>query len=184
MTDTSPRLETLLHRLSECPPEFYADEANCVALACDYLRDFNLDADLSALRDKLHELSHQQTRLINVLIWLVSDDWFRSRPELERKLEKLLAHPRIVKLGSLLQANNLVQDPDRREELVRLAIDILGMRPAGESDAQATDRLNTLDTHERQRVLRATLAAEKRAREVREAMAKAKAMESASRYGE
>ncbi len=46
------------------------------------------------------------------------------------------------------------------------------------------DRLNTLDSVERKRILEATLAAEKRAREVREAMARAKAQESASRYGE
>jgi hypothetical protein len=44
--------------------------------------------------------------------------------------------------------------------------------------------MTTLDSVERQRILRKTLAAEKRAREIREAMARAKAQESASRYGE
>ena len=46
------------------------------------------------------------------------------------------------------------------------------------------DRKGTLDSVERQRVLQETAEAERRAREVREALARKQALESASRYGE
>jgi hypothetical protein len=48
--------------------------------------------------------------------------------------------------------------------------------------AQAADRLNALDSLERDRVIRETRAAEERAQKVREAMAKKKAEEAAARY--
>ena len=60
----------------------------------------------------------------------------------------------------------------------------MGLRPKGESIEQANDRRQTLDSVEREGILRATASAERRAREVREAMAKKQALESASRYGE
>jgi hypothetical protein len=44
--------------------------------------------------------------------------------------------------------------------------------------------LNSLDSAERDRVLRAVAAAERRAREIREAMARKQAQEAANRYGE
>jgi hypothetical protein len=53
----------------------------------------------------------------------------------------------------------------------------LGLRPAGESIAQAQDRLTTLSTAERQRVILAARQAEERARQIREAMAREAARE-------
>ncbi|MBP7601669.1 MAG: hypothetical protein KA750_09995, partial [Thermoflexales bacterium] len=58
----------------------------------------------------------------------------------------------------------------------------LALRPAGESVAQAQDRLATLNTAERQRVIQAARAAEERARAVREAMARKAAEEAAAKY--
>jgi hypothetical protein len=84
----------------------------------------------------------------------------------------------------LVQPSKFVHDADRREEWVRQCLAQLGLRPQGESAAQAADRLTMLDSSERDRVLRATATAERRAREIREAMALKKAQESASRYGE
>jgi hypothetical protein len=73
---------------------------------------------------------------------------------------------------------------DRREELVRVLLDSIDVRPAGETIEQSVDRKATLDSVERSKVMQATIAAEKRAREIREAMARKAALESASRYGE
>jgi hypothetical protein len=56
--------------------------------------------------------------------------------------------------------------------------------PLGETIEQSMDRKSTLDSVERQRILQETAEAERRAREVREAMARKQALESASRYGE
>ena len=65
-----------------------------------------------------------------------------------------------------------VTDPDRREELARLCLKALGLRPAGETIAQAEDRLATLNSVERESVRKATAAAEQRAQAIREAMAR------------
>jgi len=73
---------------------------------------------------------------------------------------------------------------DRREELVRVLLASIDVRPAGETIEQSFDRKATLDSVERSKVMQATIAAEKRAREIREAMARKAALESASRYGE
>jgi hypothetical protein len=72
----------------------------------------------------------------------------------------------------LTPAEKFISDPDRREELARLCLKGLGLRPAGETEAQAQDRLGTLNTAERQRVIAAARAAEKRAQEIRDAMAR------------
>jgi hypothetical protein len=76
----------------------------------------------------------------------------------------------------------MVGDPDRREELVRVCLAELGLRPRGETVAQAMDRLNTLDSVERKRVVDQTREAEARARQIREAMARRAAQEAAARY--
>ena len=73
-------------------------------------------------------------------------------------------------------------DGDRREELVRLCLSELGIRPAGETVDEATDRLNTLDSVERVNVVRKTRKAEARARKIREEMARKRAEEAAARY--
>jgi hypothetical protein len=88
------------------------------------------------------------------------------------------------RLVELVRPEKFISDPDRREELVRSCLAQCGLRPQGETQSQAADRLTTLDSAERDRVLRATAAAERRAREIREAMARKQAQESASRYGE
>ncbi len=82
-------------------------------------------------------------------------------------------------LAELVKAPQLIADSDRREELSRLCLKALDLRPAGETAAQAQDRLTTLNTAERQRVVAAARAAEERARQIREAMAKKAAEEAA-----
>ena len=79
-------------------------------------------------------------------------------------------------------ARRFVSDPDRREELARVALARLGYRPAGETLAQAQDRLTTLNSAERARVMNASRAAEERARQIREALAKKAAEESADKW--
>ena len=87
----------------------------------------------------------------------------------------------IAALAPLAWADQWVADPERREELSRLALHALDLRPAGESLAQAQDRLNTVSSAERARVIAAARAAEARAQAVREAMAKKAAEEAAAK---
>jgi hypothetical protein len=74
-----------------------------------------------------------------------------------------------------------VSDPERREELVRLCLAALGLRPAGETEVQAQDRLTASSSVERERVVRATKTQLQHARQVREAMRRKAAEEAAAR---
>ena len=51
-----------------------------------------------------------------------------------------------LRLIRLPAAERFVSDPERREELVRWVLARLGLRPAGESEHQAADRLSALDS--------------------------------------
>jgi hypothetical protein len=105
-----------------------------------------------------------------VACWLLHDPWFRQ-PALAEPALRLLTRD-LPALADATTADKCVSDPDRREELARLCLKALGLRPLGETIAQAEDRLATLNSAERQSLLKATAAAEKRAAAIREAMAR------------
>jgi len=195
MQAEGPMLEILLRRLIDCPPEFW--DATCIAtspldkftthvqaLLADHFRSMKKDYIIApSLRNlALEQANHGQ--LLGVTVWLLHDPWFLKRPELVKSMHNLIYSKKMRGLSTMVTAEHFIVDPDRREELCRICLAELGLRPLGESIAQASDRLTTLDSVERDRILKATLAAEKRTREIREAMELAKAQESASRYGE
>lgn len=195
MQSEGPPLEQLLHRLTNCPNEFWelpADKpkaieaANTVTIAivCDHFRSMQPELHGEIISSELQIKSAAHGLLVRLATWVFHDPWFVSRPELAPRMQNAICSPLLRQLAEMVRPTTFVSDADRREELIRVCLNLIGLRPRGESIEQSTDRLTTLDTIERERILKATLAAEKRAREVREAMAKAKAMESASRYGE
>jgi hypothetical protein len=195
MPDEGPLLELLLHRLAECPPEFWETcdtgasklargTAQLCAILCDHFRAIQPEFECEPFKNSLTVHSSNHAAVLAVIAWLLHDPWFLARHDLIEPMQRLFCDSKLGRLASLVKADQFVQDADRREELARICLNALSLLPAGESAAQAADRLTTLDSDERERVLKATLAAEKRARQVREAMAKAKAQESSSRYGE
>lgn len=188
MNQEGPQLELLLRHLAECPPDFLQVGAiDVVAVVCDLFRRIDPEhapERNTKLLEELREVGQAQLALISITAWLLSERWFLAQPQLAPRIWKLLLSDHLQRLAALQKAEKFVSDPDRREELVRACLSHLGFRPRGETEKQAADRLTTLDSAERDRVLRATAAAERRAREVREAMARQKALESASRYGE
>lgn len=120
-------------------------------------------------------------RCVLVACWLLNDAWFRQQKNNADAARKFLTDE-LRELSKSTQATKLVGDPDRREELARLCLKALDFRPKGESAEQAQDRLATLNTTERMRLLKAVREAEKRAKEIREAMAKKAAEEAAAKY--
>jgi hypothetical protein len=186
----------LLRRLVETPSEFRAEprigtagEVDVAAVVWDVLRDLDGqplgEADLVPFRPTGGTARQQRNRLRLVLLacWLLGDEWFRGREHLGKRARKFLERL-VPALEAYLNADKLLTDPDRREELVRRLLKELDLRPAGESAAQAADRLQTLDSAERQRVLKEAAKAERRAQEIRAAMARAAAQDAANRYGE
>jgi hypothetical protein len=186
-----PLLETLTRRLAETPPDFLDEprigERGSVvvpALVHDLLRMHGARAGRDVLlRFASNDARADRNRLALVQIgcWLLADDWFLgagcSGEALLARLDGDLAE-----LAAATPAPRFVQDPDRREELARVLLAHLGYRPAGETEAQASDRLSRISGTERQRLLAASRAAEERARAIREALAKKAAEESADKW--
>jgi len=112
---------------------------------------------------------------------VLADDWFVSAKIEQRELVTVL-DVAVTELAAAISAHKFVNDPDRREELVRVVLARLNYRPAGETLAQATDRLSSISGTERKRLLEASRAVEERARAIREALAKRAAEESADKW--
>lgn len=128
-------------------------------------------------------------RLILIACWILHDPWFlqearipRSEGSFSRKVYTFLSAA-LDQLATLVPAQQCLTDIDRREELIRVCLKELGYRPRGESLTQAQDRLVSLDSVERTRLIREARASEERARQIREAMAKKAAEEAAASYG-
>lgn len=189
MSPEGPEIERLTRRLAECPGEFLATADGApdfIAVVCDHMRRMATDfpPERSPGLALLRNLNHAHLELVAVACWMLHDDWFLDRPDTAPGMWSLFVSDALKRMAELVKPAAFVTDPDRREELARTCLKSLALVPKGETPAQAADRLTALDSVERHRVLKATAAAERRAREIREAMAKKKAQESASRYGE
>jgi hypothetical protein len=180
MKREGPPLETLTRLLAECPPEFLAlprvGETGTIhvdAVVSDLLRELG-GAALSpeaARQVQSRNRKADRARLSVVLLagWLLHAEWFHSQPGLAEPVLELLREG-LTELASTTAAGQFVADPDRREELARVCLSELGLRPAGETMALAQDRLATLNAAERQRVVKAARQAEERAQKIRAAM--------------
>jgi hypothetical protein len=188
MNHEGPPLETLLRRLAETPGEFLAvprmggrGEVQVDAVVADLVRQAGADVDLHKLSELRGEAPKDRNRLSVALVlsWLLGDDWFVSRgglPVLGTIAEAS------AELAPSTAAEVFTRDPDRREEMARLTLARMDFRPAGETVAQAQDRLKSISAAERARVIKAARAAEERARAIREALARKAAEESADKY--
>jgi len=183
MTRAGPPLETLLRRLADTPADFLAEprtstagSVTVAAVVADTLRDLGVGvpADLSAFAASGARGERNRLGVVLVLCWLLHEPSLAALPgAAARALDLLDGGAR--EIAAHVQAGKLVSDPDRREELARYALDRLDMRPAGESEAQAQDRLTTLSSSGRSKVINAARAAEERARKIREEIARKRA---------
>ena len=192
MLGEGPLLETLTRRLAECPAEFLAEPrfgksgvVHVDAVVSDLVVSLGgppLTKDEAALFQRTEAKKHRNLyALVLIACWLLNDAWFRERGALAEMARKFL-FTGLDELAELVKAPQCVSDPDRREELARLCLHALELHPAGETLAQAQDRLATLNTAERQRVIKAAREAEARAQAIREAMAKKAAEEAADKW--
>lgn len=175
-----PALEALQHRLGDLPADFTAGP-DPVALVHDVLRARNATPAGATLGAWREQGRRQDLALLPALCWLLDAPEFRALEIAPAGLWRLLTEvaPQLAQQASLRQFLN---DPDRREELLRLTLAELGLRPAGETPAQAQDRLSSISSFERARVLEAARAAEARAREIREALRRKAAQEGADKW--
>jgi hypothetical protein len=211
MTTPGPLLEQLTRRLMETPPEMLAEPAigreagknegekagvETGAVAGDVLRGLGMrqpDARwLLALHpDKADRSGRNLLRVTLVASWLLADPWFRGKAD-AAKVQAWLRDG-LGELAALTGADAFVRDDDRREELARLCLKAFDFAPQGETETQAQDRLESISSVERTRVIAASRKAhaiarkrraeeEERARKVREEMQR-KAAEAAAAKG-
>jgi hypothetical protein len=184
-------LQDLNRRIVETPEDFLRSPRNAnsgdlviEALVYDLLAMHGAaagDVDINAFR--FTAADHNVAGITAVMCWLMADPAFIAARQSTIKALAELLRSVPAELSAHCTAKTLVADADRREELARLTLARLGLRPAGESKAQAQDRLSTISSAERIRVIAASRAAEQRAREVREALARKAAEESADKWG-
>ncbi len=118
-----------------------------------------------------------------LLLHLYSDSSFLKHSLDARKLVKALEEKSKELFASTQSGKNTIyiEDVDRREEFIRVALAAVDLRPEGESPAQADDRLLMVSSFERKRVMEAAKAAEERAAQIREALARKAAQEAANK---
>jgi hypothetical protein len=191
MNQSGPELETLTRRLADTPPDFM-DEPRVAgsgrvavpALVNDLAGMHGGRAAIEALKGfEGQSARNDRNRLAVAMIgaWLLADSWFLAQRLDPAALVQILADV-AAELAAATPAHRFAADAERREELVRTLLAKFDYRPAGETLAQATDRLSAISATERRRLLEASRAAEQRAREIREALARKVAAESADKW--
>lgn len=168
----------LTRRLADTPPDFLADPAGLApaAIVSDTLVALGGPPLTERLAAPFTGADANWTRLVLLTCWLAAGTG--GSPE---RLHELLRSG-LGELAGLVPAGRFADDPDRREELARVLLRGLGIVPLGETAAQAADRLDTVDSVRRHRLLSDAKAAEERAEAIRKAMAEKRAREAAARY--
>ncbi|AKF07018.1 hypothetical protein [Sandaracinus amylolyticus] len=187
---SGPDIATLVRRLAETPEDFLAAPRigasgviDVAAIVGDVLWEVSgqpMDRSSLTPLDEAHASRANLLRLRAIAAWLFHEPSLR-RPELAKAMLAFLLAKELEELATLVDASLFVRDPERREELARRALLALEMVPDGETEAQARDRLSSLDSVERTRVIEAARQAEARARRVRVEMARKAAEEAAAK---
>lgn len=195
----APRVTALTHRLSRCPAAFLRapmtrprggesiGDIHVGAVVSDLLiRLGNAPLTPGEARSLVLRQSETNTCLLRLMLLcahILGDAAFQALPPaVSERIRDFFLERKLKALAELQpNAGAFVFDPERREELVRLLLAALQLQPAGENAAESRDRLQTLDSVERERVVAASRAAHKRAQEIREALARKRAQEAASK---
>lgn len=191
--DDLPPLAELLRWVQEMPVAFSEPPAGfregktpVHAVVADLVETVTGDRPKPALLKSFQPRNQGKVEL-NRLLWVLAGCHLLWHPSLRtpalapKGIEQLLTKT-LAELAEVVPVDRLRQEEERREELIRKALHDLDLRLPGESPADAEDRLSQVDSVERQRLLREAASKEKRAREIREQMARQAAQEAAARY--
>jgi hypothetical protein len=191
LKEEGPLIESLTRRIAETPAEFLlaprigsAGDVHVPAVVHDTLRRRGITIplpDLAVFAGRDPKSDRVRLSITLLACWLLADEGLELTPGDLAGVLTLLRDD-AAELAVHGAAARIVQDPDRREELARLTLARLGLRPVGETIAQAQDRLTTLSSAERARVLKASRQAEERARAIRAALVRKAAEESADKW--
>lgn len=198
MKNPGPPLQELIDHLILIPGEFTGknekspDNSGKISIPA-IVNDLLLDLGGEALSDseipaEFHNTGHVKPavnnylRLVSILCYIFEYRFFMENKTSPENIKSFLLSKRLVDLsGAVKSADEFITDPDRREEICRTALDVSGYYPDGENEKHARDRLLTLDSVERKAILTRTAEAQKKAREIKEAMMRQEAEEAASK---
>ena len=189
MQHTGPPLELLIRRVLDTPPEFLAEPKIGVrgvvhvdALVGDIAGALGQRAPVSELARFAATDDSARNRLALALLagWVCADAWFRGAGVTPVQLVRAI-DATATSLSAHAPAASFVTDADRREELIRTLLAVLEHRPANESPEQAQDRLAGVSCAQRRQTVEAARGAAARARQIREALARKAAEESADK---
>jgi hypothetical protein len=191
MEQEGPALEALTRRLAETPEDFLAEphigsrgNVQVPAVVQDLLVAFEQPVQperLAVFAGQDVKRDRNRLAITLILCWLLWEEWFRQTGASSETVLSLLDSS-AAELSQLVTSRKFVTDPDRREELARFTLAHLGYRPGGETISQAQDRLVSLSSTQRARVLTASREAEQRAQSIREALRRKAAEESADKW--
>jgi len=191
MDKPGPALVDLTRRLLDTPTAFLGEPrigatgaVAIAALANDvlYLHGARAAAaHLQRFEGVTAKADRNRLALVAITAWLLADAWFVAQSlDHFQVFNALVDVPHA--LAPVTAAHRFVHDPDRRAELARTVLAHLGYRPDGETAMQAADRLHAVSGSARRALIEASRAAERRAREIREALEAKAAQESADKW--
>jgi hypothetical protein len=194
MTRLGPQLEVFTRRAQAMPEDFSLEprdgmrsNVSVTAVVHDVMvhRFGRVDADdLQRFADTHRSGNNRSGGCVLLVAWLLADPWFGdpSHPTVEESD----AWRALTSLAGVLAEDAGAfawrSDSLRREELVRSLLATVDLRPAGESEAQAEDRLAAISSSQRRKIIAAAQEAERRTTEIREALARQAAQESADKF--
>lgn len=186
-------LYALLYHLRACPDDFllppvgFDDGAvHTKALVLDVYRQMhgNLLVSNEALPplDMDENLGINQAVSIQIGAWFFSHSVFQRQPQLLPGAEEF-SFTYLPVVSRYVNGKDWIGDEDRSEEFVRLALHCCKLLPQGETEEEAADKFDALNTIKRRAVLHQSSEQMQRIKEIRQKMAEAKAREAANVYG-
>ncbi len=188
---SNPSLDALTTRLAETPQIFWGEPVirgegalHVDAVVHDLLIEHGqAPPGLDSLRlfRGGNASARNHLRAAAITAWLLGHPWFRGRDDLDHTILDLLSKG-LREVVKIVDAEQFILDPDRREELVRMALAAFDVTPDDESAAHAADRLKALDSVERARLVKEASEARARQRKLEAEMRRKAAEEASSRY--
>lgn len=161
---------------------FVEDGLNSVALLNDTHRVITNDFFRDDLKIPAEFIEDNHWRAIHISTWLLNHPDFINNPALEDKLYNFW-FIELHEASSYVKPNEWISDDERAEEMVRLLLYCCEIMPQGENPDEAADKLSSLSSVQRHKVLKQSYEAHERIMNIKREMAEKKAREAANTYG-
>jgi hypothetical protein len=169
------------------PSDFFMEEGlNSIALICDTYRtvsndflknEFDIPAGFN-----FKSIEDNHWRAIHISTWLLSHPDGINSPSIEAQLY-FFWFEKLVQASEYVKFNEWISDDERAEEMVRLLLYCCEIIPDGETKDEAADKLSSLSSVDRHKVLKESYEAHERIMNIKREMAEKKAREAANTYG-